>query len=109
MNKAELIDLVAEKTDLSKKDATNAVDTILDGIKNAVAQRTLQQIVSAERTAFTGAGAWSIVFDPAAVRHDTDQVIGVSRSARSPITNQSHWVRAGVTSSTQKPWLSKSR
>ena len=30
-------------------------DIVKDGIKNAVAQRTLQQIVSAERTAFTGA------------------------------------------------------
>ena len=29
-------------------------DIVKDGIKNAVAQRTLQQIVSAERTAFTG-------------------------------------------------------
>jgi DNA-binding protein HU-beta len=38
VNKAELIDLVAEKTGLAKKDATNAVDTILDGIKNAVAK-----------------------------------------------------------------------
>mgnify|MGYP003339580883 FL=1 len=38
MNKAELIDLVADKTGLAKKDATNAVDTILDGIKNAVAK-----------------------------------------------------------------------
>jgi membrane protease subunit HflC len=30
-------------------------DIVKDGIKNAVAQRTLQQIVSAERAAFTGA------------------------------------------------------
>ena len=30
-------------------------DIVKDGIKNVVAQRTLQQIVSAERTAFTGA------------------------------------------------------
>jgi membrane protease subunit HflC len=29
-------------------------DIVKDGIKNAVAQRTLQEIVSAERTAFTG-------------------------------------------------------
>ena len=38
MNKAELIDLVVEKTDLSKKDATAAVETALDGIKGAVAK-----------------------------------------------------------------------
>ena len=38
MNKAELIDLVAERADISKKDATNAVEAALDGIKNAVAK-----------------------------------------------------------------------
>lgn len=36
MNKAELIDAVAEATGLSKKDATAAVDTVLDTVKNAV-------------------------------------------------------------------------
>ena len=38
MNKAELIDLVAERADISKKDATSAVEAALDGIKNAVAK-----------------------------------------------------------------------
>ena len=38
MNKAELIDLVAERAGLSKKDATSAVESALDGIKNAVAK-----------------------------------------------------------------------
>ena len=38
MNKAELIDMVAEKADISKKDATAAVDAVLDGIKSAVAK-----------------------------------------------------------------------
>jgi DNA-binding protein HU-beta len=38
VNKAELIDLVAERADISKKDATAAVDAIFDGIKSAVAK-----------------------------------------------------------------------
>jgi DNA-binding protein HU-beta len=38
VNKAELIDLVAERAGLSKKDATSAVESALDGIKNAVAK-----------------------------------------------------------------------
>ncbi len=36
MNKAELIDAVAEATGLSKKDATAAVETVLDTVKTAV-------------------------------------------------------------------------
>lgn len=36
MNKAELIDLVVDKAGITKKDATSAVDAILDGIKDAV-------------------------------------------------------------------------
>jgi len=35
--------------------AQRVSDIVKDGIKNAVAQRTLEEIVSAERTAFTGA------------------------------------------------------
>ncbi len=38
MNKAELIDLVAERADISKKDATAAVDAVLEGVKSAVAK-----------------------------------------------------------------------
>ena len=36
MNKAELIDAVADATGLSKKDATAAVETVLDTVKTAV-------------------------------------------------------------------------
>ena len=36
MNKAELIEAVAAATDLSKKDATAAVEALLDTIKGAV-------------------------------------------------------------------------
>ncbi len=38
MNKAELIDLVAERAEISKKDATAAVDAVFDSIKGAVAK-----------------------------------------------------------------------
>lgn len=37
MNKAELIDAVAAAADISKKDATAAVDAVLESVKNAVA------------------------------------------------------------------------
>lgn len=38
MNKAELIDAVAEIAGLSKKDATNAVDGVFDSITKAVSK-----------------------------------------------------------------------
>lgn len=38
MNKAELIDAVAAAADLSKKDATAAVEAVLDTVKDAVTQ-----------------------------------------------------------------------
>ena len=45
-----------QSTGGNESDAGDRVgDIVKDGIKNAVAQRTLQQIVTAERTAFTGA------------------------------------------------------
>lgn len=37
MNKAELIDAVAAAAELSKKDATAAVDAVLESVKTAVA------------------------------------------------------------------------
>lgn len=36
MNKAELIDAVAESADLSKADATRAIDAVLDSITGAL-------------------------------------------------------------------------
>ncbi len=45
MNKTELISAVAEKTGLSKKDADNAVNAMLDTIVNTVAQNEKVQIV----------------------------------------------------------------
>lgn len=36
MNKGELIEAVADAADLSKADATRAVDAVLDGITNAL-------------------------------------------------------------------------
>lgn len=36
MNKAELIDAVADSTDLSKADATRAVDAVLDSVTGAL-------------------------------------------------------------------------
>ncbi len=38
MNKADLIDAVADSADLSKADATRAVDAVLDGITGALKQ-----------------------------------------------------------------------
>ena len=38
MNKAELIDAVAEAAGLSKKDATNAVDAVFGAVTTAVAK-----------------------------------------------------------------------
>lgn len=37
MNKTELINAVAETAELSKKDATNAVDAVFSSIQNALA------------------------------------------------------------------------
>lgn len=36
MNKSELVDFVANKTGLTKKDATNAIDAIVEAIVSAV-------------------------------------------------------------------------
>jgi len=38
MNKAELIEAVAAAAEISKKDATAAVDAVLDSVKSAVAK-----------------------------------------------------------------------
>lgn len=45
MNKTELITAVADKTELSKKDAENAVNAMIDTIMDAVALEDKVQIV----------------------------------------------------------------
>ncbi|MFS8652443.1 MAG: HU family DNA-binding protein, partial [Caldibacillus sp.] len=45
MNKTELINAVAEATDLSKKDAGKAVDAVFDTILNALAKGEKVQLV----------------------------------------------------------------
>ncbi len=51
MNKKELIDVVASKTGLSKKDTDNVVNTILDVISDTLVGRGV--------VAFTGFGTFS--------------------------------------------------
>ncbi len=45
MNKTELINAVAEATDLSKKDAGKAVDAVFDTILNALAKGEKVQLI----------------------------------------------------------------
>lgn len=45
MNKTDLIDIVAESTDLAKKDATKAVDTVFTAITDALKEGTEVKIL----------------------------------------------------------------
>jgi DNA-binding protein HU-beta len=45
MNKADLVSRVAEKTDLSKKDVTKAVDAVFDAIAEALRNGEKVQLV----------------------------------------------------------------
>ncbi|ARU63013.1 DNA-binding protein [Tumebacillus avium] len=45
MNKTDLVNLVAEKADLSKKDAASAVDAVFDGIVEALATGDKVQLI----------------------------------------------------------------
>ncbi|KHD85780.1 HU family DNA-binding protein [Heyndrickxia ginsengihumi] len=45
MNKTELINAVAEATELSKKDTTKAVDAIFEAIQNALASGDKVQLI----------------------------------------------------------------
>jgi DNA-binding protein HU-beta len=45
MNKTELVAKVAETTELTKKDATKAVDAVLDAIANALKQGEKVQLI----------------------------------------------------------------
>ncbi|PYZ98433.1 DNA-binding protein [Alteribacter lacisalsi] len=45
MNKTELINAVSEKTELSKKDATNAVDAVFDVITDSLQNSEKVQLI----------------------------------------------------------------
>ncbi|HZV78272.1 MAG TPA: HU family DNA-binding protein [Candidatus Binatus sp.] len=45
MTKAELIEEVAEKTQATKRDVTNIVDTLMDSIKNALKKGEKVQLI----------------------------------------------------------------
>ncbi|WP_035186220.1 HU family DNA-binding protein [Alteribacter aurantiacus] len=45
MNKTELINAVSEKTELSKKDATNAVDAVFDVITDSLQKAEKVQLI----------------------------------------------------------------
>lgn len=45
MNKTELINAVAEKTELTKKDATSAVDAVFQVITNALSEGEKVQLI----------------------------------------------------------------
>ncbi|TMW73606.1 HU family DNA-binding protein [Alteribacter natronophilus] len=45
MNKTELINAVSEKTELSKKDATNAVDAVFDVITDSLQKSEKVQLI----------------------------------------------------------------
>ncbi|MCS1352417.1 HU family DNA-binding protein [Mechercharimyces sp. CAU 1602] len=45
MNKAEFIGKVAEKADITKKDATDAVDAVLDSITDALREGDIVQLI----------------------------------------------------------------
>ncbi|MBQ2967975.1 MAG: HU family DNA-binding protein [Clostridia bacterium] len=60
MNKTELIDAVAKKAELSKKDAEKAINAVMDAVKDALAEGDKVQLVGfgtfevKERAARTG-------------------------------------------------------
>ena len=51
MNKGELIDLVADKTDLDKRRAAAAVDVVIDGVMDAV--------IAGDKVAILGFGTFN--------------------------------------------------
>ena len=51
MNKSELIDAIADRAGLSKSQAENALNAMIDAVKNAVA--------SGDKVTLPGFGAWS--------------------------------------------------
>lgn len=73
MNKAELIDVVAAKADLSKADATKAVDAVVQGITEALGR--------GDQVALVGFGTFS-------VKHRA------ARTGRNPRTGESMEIAA---------------
>ena len=73
MNKAELIDVVAGKADLSKADATKAVDAVVQGIAEALGR--------GDQVALVGFGTFS-------VKHRA------ARSGRNPRTGETMEIAA---------------
>ncbi len=73
MNKAELIDVVAAKADLSKADATKAVDAVVQGITEALGR--------GDQVALVGFGTFS-------VKHRA------ARSGRNPRTGETMEIAA---------------
>ncbi len=45
MNKAELVESVADQADLSRSDAANAVDAVLDSVANALANGDMVSLI----------------------------------------------------------------
>ncbi len=73
MNKAELIDLVAQRLELSRKAASDAVEAVVDSIKESVS--------SGERVAITGFGVF-------------ERVERAARTGRNPLTGVSAPIKA---------------
>lgn len=76
MNKTELIMLVAEQADLSKADASRAVDAVFDGIAGALKK--------GDKVSLVGFGTFSVRERAA-------------RTGRNPKTGQSIQIAAGKT------------
>lgn len=73
MNKVELCAKVAEKTEITKKDATLVVDTVIDTIKETIA--------SGEKISLVGFGTFDI----------TERA---AREGRNPLTGESIKIKA---------------
>lgn len=76
MNKTELVDAVASKADLSKSDATRAIDALIDSVTDALKQ--------GDKVSLVGFGVFSVRERAA-------------RQGRNPKTGQSIQIPAGKT------------
>lgn len=76
MNKSELIDAVADNADLSKADATKAVDAVVESISNALKQ--------GDKVSLVGFGTFSVRQRAA-------------RTGRNPKTGETIKIKAGNT------------
>ena len=75
MKKAEFIDLVAKKADMTKKDTSIALDAILESIKEC--------LVKGDSISFIGFGS----FDVAVRAAREGKVPGANKTYKSPATN----------------------